>query len=396
MNNPSNPSSPSPAVLRMSQPWEMIDALMGGTETMRAAGPRFLPKNTAEPSEAYQRRLAASFLFNGYRRAIETLSGKPFSQPLQLGDDVPELLVEYAKDIDLQGRNLHAFAHDVFRTALSHGLSHILVDHPKVPTLPDGKSHTLADQRAAGRPYFVHLHPDAMLGWRSERINGVETLTQLRFLETIEEPDPVNEWATKEIKQVRVIEPNAWRIYRKGQDDKWLATVYGQRTGFMTARPPLLDLAWLNVEHWQSASDQSNILHVARVPILFASGFESTDPITVGAGIAVTTDDPNANLRYVEHQGAAIEAGRQSLKDLEERMSLLGGLLLTQKPGMKTATEKAIETAEAESSLGLMALNLQDALDLALDYAAKWEGIITGGGTVKVFTDFGKADAGGV
>src|SRR5258706_573468 len=308
MNNPSNPSSPSPAVLRMSQPWEMIDALMGGTETMRAAGPRFLPKNTAEPSEAYQRRLAASFLFNGYRRAIETLSGKPFSQPLQLGDDVPELLVEYAKDIDLQGRNLHAFAHDVFRTALSHGLSHILVDHPKVPTLPDGKSHTLADQRAAGRPYFVHLHPDAMLGWRSERINGVETLTQLRFLETIEEPDP----------------------------------------------------------------------------------------ITVGAGIAVTTDDPNANLRYVEHQGAAIEAGRQSLKDLEERMSLLGGLLLTQKPGMKTATEKAIETAEAESSLGLMALNLQDALDLALDYAAKWEGIITGGGSVKVFTDFGKADAGGV
>jgi len=35
----------------------------------------------------------------------------------------------------------------------------------------------------------------------------------------------------------------------------------------MQAKPPLLDLAWLNVEHWQSASDQSNILHVARVPI---------------------------------------------------------------------------------------------------------------------------------
>ena len=39
--------------------------------------------------------------------------------------------------------------------------------------------------------------------------------------------------------------------------------------GFMTAHPPLMDLAWLNLAHWQSASDQRHILHVARVPILF-------------------------------------------------------------------------------------------------------------------------------
>jgi len=37
----------------------------------------------------------------------------------------------------------------------------------------------------------------------------------------------------------------------------------------------------------------------------------------------VTNENPQARLEYVEHTGKAIEAGRESLKDLEERMSLM-------------------------------------------------------------------------
>ena len=45
----------------------------------------------------------------------------------------------------------------------------------------------------------------------------------------------------------------------------------------MRARPPLLDLAWLNLAHWQSSSDQRHILHIARVPILFARGMDTAE-----------------------------------------------------------------------------------------------------------------------
>lgn len=232
----------------------------------------------------------------------------------------------------------------------------------------------------------MHIRHDQILGWRSERIAGVETLTQLRILETVTEP--AGRWGIAKIDQVRVLEPNAWQTYRKDQRGEWalydegtvtlgaipLATVYTCREGFMQARPPLLDLAYLNVEHWQSSSDQANILHVARVPILFASGF-SDGTLQIGAGSAVTNDDPAAKLGYVEHSGAAIAAGRESIQDLEERMSLMGAQLLVRKPGARTATEKAIDSADADSALSLMARTAEDSIEQALQFMADWESI---------------------
>ncbi|MGR5448171.1 DUF4055 domain-containing protein, partial [Vibrio jasicida] len=84
-----------------------------------------------------------------------------------------------------------------------------------------------------------------------------------------------------------------------------------------TGVPPLAELAYMNVEHWQSKSDQQTILHVARVPILFAKML-GDNKITVGGAAVVKCEDENGDLKYVEHGGAAIEAGRLSLLDLED------------------------------------------------------------------------------
>jgi hypothetical protein len=87
---------------------------------------------------------------------------------------------------------------------------------------------------------------------------------------------------------VRVLEPGTWTVYRKvrGEDgvDVWVIAdegvttigvipfipVYGLRKDFMIGSAPMIELAHANVEHWQSKSDQQTILHVARVPMLFA------------------------------------------------------------------------------------------------------------------------------
>jgi hypothetical protein len=45
------------------------------------------------------------------------------------------------------------------------------------------------------------------------------------------------------------------------------------------------------------------------------------------------------------------------------------------KPGTRTATEKAIDTAEANSALSLMARNLEDSLEYALQFMSDWEGL---------------------
>jgi hypothetical protein len=417
------PDSLSAEVSAMAQPWPMVTALLGGTTEMRKAAQTYLPRHPAESMDAYTFRLNTSTLYNAFSRTIETMASKPFAEPLKPSEDMPPELVGvtdeekrktkpgWIDNIDLEGRDLQAFGHAAFRKAMAYGPTYILVDYPQVQGV-----QTLADQKASGaRPYFVLIDPTNVLGWKAERINGVQTLTQFRFKEWAAEP--AGRFAESRVEQVRVLERTIgtkdeparcwWETWRQNDKAEWflhdeglisigeipVAPIYCKRTGFMTAEPPLLDLAHLNVEHWQSASHQTNILRVARVPILFAAGWEvdAQNPLVIGAGSAVANADPAAKLEYVEHSGKAIEAGQTSIEKLEERMAVMGMELLVSKPGSKTATEASIDTAENTSALSAMVQNLEDSLAMALAFAAKWAGLKTGG-SVNLEGNYAKLD----
>jgi hypothetical protein len=331
-----------------------------------------------------------------------------FAEPIALGDDVPGKIKAFAENIDLAGRNLNVFAYDVFQDALAAaGVSYVLAEMP--PELEDGA--TRADEIAQGRrPYLVHIQAEDIIGWKSEIISGQETLTQLRIQECAYEPDPKTPYEDAEIEQIRVLEPGSWQIWRKrtqgdGLPEEWfkyadgktsldhipLSVVYLKRDGFMTGEPPLEDLAYTNLAHWQSQSDQRNILHVARVPILFGAGFDDSTKVVVGAGTIARTSDPAAKLTYVEHSGAAIGSGRDDLKDLELQMQVLGLQLLMPTPN-KTATGEIRDDVKENSQLAMMAKALEDALEQALSDMAEYDGMgKDAGGSLIVNTDFGIA-----
>ena len=69
---------------------------------------------------------------------------------------------------------------------------------------------------------------------------------------------------------------------------------------------PLLDLAWLNIAHWQSSSDQRHVLTVARFPMLAGSGVPENTNVVVGPDRMLTTPNADGKFYYVEHTGAAI------------------------------------------------------------------------------------------
>ena len=265
-------------------------------------------------------------------------------------------------------------------------------------------ARTLADERAIGaRPYMVAVRHGQILGWKAQRNNCATVLTQLRLAESKEEDD--GEFGVKQVPRVRVLAPGSWAVYMPGakQEDDWVleeqgtttlkaipfAPVYGRKRGFMDGVSPLLDLAYLNVKHWQSQSDQDTILHVARVPILLATGFEDKDDIKVGASTAIKTTSADADLKWVEHTGKAIDAGKDSLSDLEDQMIQAGAELLIKKPGAnRTATESAIEADANKSDLQRIVEGFEDGLDQALQFMADYAKLGTGG-SVSLFKDFG-------
>lgn len=387
----------SDAVVKMSRVWVMVDALMAGTQGMRDAGEAYLPRWPNEELTDHAQRLAVATLYPAYSRTVEILAAKPFSKPVSLSDDTPALIQDYAQNIDLEGRNLHAFAADTLTDTIAYGLSGVLVEYPKIEGV-----QTLEQERAAGaRPYFVRYKHGQILGWRTQKVAGVVKLAQLRLLESVEEAN--GEFGLDSVEQVRVLEPGMWRTYRRvpGRKDEWsmhdegmtslseipFVFFYGKRSGFGLGEPPLQELAFQNVEHWQSKSDQQNILHVARVPILTIIGADDAS-ITVGAASAVKLPQ-NADMKFIEHSGAAIGAGRDDLKDLEDRMVQAGAEMLVRKAGAPiTARQVDGETEGNRCALQRIAEDFEDAMDQCLQYMADWIGE-PDGGSISLHKDFG-------
>jgi hypothetical protein len=383
-------------------------ALMGGTTAMREAGTVYLPKFSAESPEAYDARLRASWLFNGYRKTVRDMTGRVFDKPVELAEGGAQALSDWEPNVDLAGRDLSTFAAEVFKDGLSGpGISWIMVDAPA----RDGTVTRAQAQAANLRPYLTHLTIEDVLGWRVEAINNVPTVTMLRIMEKLTERDPRDEFAEVKIDQVRVLDVSdetggrvRTRLYRKGSavDAKWeqfgedslsdmteitVAPFYANRTGFWKAEPVLDDLADINIAHWQSQSDQRNILHFARVPLLVRTGWDGeSSALALGAATTMDSSSPDAKVMWVEHSGQAIAAGRQDLKDLEFQMETHGLQLLATRA--QSATGEALDAAKETSQLAMMADSLRDALERALGWMLVYAGQ-SGTVSVNVNTDFG-------
>ncbi|SRR5579859_1066402 len=407
----------SAAVQKMAEPWPMIQALIDGTGAMRAAGKTFLPQFPKETEDAYKIRLGQAVLFAAFSNTVDVLAAKPMSREMSI-NGVPPQIEALFDDIDGQDSTLASFTMQRLREALQFGIGGILVDAP-----PNPGTRTVAEEKAAGiRPYFCAYSAPSILGWRVEKVtrnpNATDAdkdqdkigfkLTQLRLLESVTEPD--GDFGEKQVKQVRVLMPGIWQVWRMVQDptnagrqvwaifDQGVTTLtyipffffYGYKLGFGIGKSPLLDLAYANVEHWQSSSDQQNILHVARVPILFGKGFPEDANVVVGANSITLVSSADADMKFVEHTGAAIDAGRQSIVDIEDRMRQLGAELLIQQTLNVTATQTISEGEASKSKLQQIVEDFEETLEKAIDCLGDWMKLPCNA-EVSLFKDFGAA-----
>jgi len=398
--------------------WVMIQALLGGTETMRSQGETFLPKYERESDTHWDQRISRAVLTNMVELTSDHLTGQALKVPPQPDEDVPEQIVELLEDVDGQGTALPTFARGVFKEAVDKAFTHVLVDMPSLAPNEDGSARTMEQDRSEGiRPHWIHIPPENMIFMHSVTENGKEVLTQIRFKEDIVE---VVGWEEQVKERIRVMMRGmdedgnfvtAWQLWEKIEVSKnkyeWrltdegtmdideipLVTFYTAKDGLSYGKPPLLDLAYLNVAHWQSGSDQRNILTVTRFPLLAASGALVEDdtgdgPVSVGPHSFLHMPDPQGKFYYVEHQGQAISAGREDLKDLEEQMASYGAEFLKKRPANEGVTARVLDTSESLSSLQVWAIDFKDALENCLMLTAKWLGIENAaGGSILLDSD---------
>ena len=416
---------PSDDYLAASVTWTLTNTLRGGTPAMRAAGKDYLPAYEREPPERYEVRLNRSVLTNLYAKTSDKLVGKPLKKDIELNEDVPADIANFAiDDIDKMGTSLMVFVKNVLESAVDHGVVHVLVDMPDAATIAQQQGEFVTQdengdtRRALSlrqereleiRPYARIVPATDLIGWKWELRQGKKVLTQIRIREIAKQNAADDEFQQIIRHRVRVFDETRWRLFEKSLDsEEWtvieqgvntlgkipLVSFYTNKIEFMIGQPFLLDIAYLQVKHWQSSSDQQNILHVARVPILFGAGWgdgeKTQKELTVGASFGML-GPKGATLTYVEVTGAAIEAGEKDIKNIEQEIQLIGMELLVQRPtGNVTATARVMDQTEADSPMQMIVTELENAVGEVFDLFAEWLNLgEDGGGTVAIHKDFG-------
>jgi hypothetical protein len=370
----------------MEAHWVLIEDLMGGTYGMRRKHRRYLPQEPRELDESYDNRLARSVVPPYYQRLERMLAGMLTRKPVKL-QDVSDAIREHLFDVDMQGNDLNVWTYETARKLVRYGHIGCLVDAPS----------------NGGRPYWCTYTPRQILGYRTEQQDGQQRLIQLRLQETVLEADPDSKYGEKQIDQVRVLTPGQYQIHQRQDNGEYEVTdegttslpeipfsvAYSNRVGFMESRPPLEDIAELNLKSYQVQSDLDNQLHISAVPMLAFFGFPtSAEEVSAGPGEALAFP-ADGRAEYIEPQGRSFDFQFKRLEQIEAQINELGlSAVLGQKLSAETASAKMIDRSQGDSTMMVIAQNVQDMIDNSLKFHAQFMGQQEAAGSCTVNRDF--------
>lgn len=380
--------------------WTLVDDVWNGDDQIKSKTTTYLPQEAEESDDSYNTRLKRSIFTNYYRHLITTNASTVFNRSIMFeeSEDIinKDIFNDFVANADSEGRDLNQVSESIFESAFNFGVSYVYVDYPILDN-----PLTLKDERISNiRPYTVEISNLCVIDLRTERVNNEDILVHFRYFDSfvrwdketfkeelvgrirvydldLEREQPffsVYEKENGREKWVRIIEPTLIR----NQTRIPLVPVYTKRHKPFIGKPPKIDIARLNIRHYQSQSDQINSLHFARIPILHIDGMDElntkgesgTRKWSINTTINTTG---GGTIKWIEHSGKALESGEKDIERTVTQMETLGlSMRLNSKPGSVSATAEAIDKAEADSPVLSAANNLQSSLEKIFEYAGNY------------------------
>lgn len=378
-----NPSFKDSTYTKRIAAFQKMDDFREGLEAVKGR----LIQWEREDDKAFASRKERATLYNATKKIVNASVGMIFSKEIAYTDLCPQFM-EIEDDVDNNDSDLNEFMKECAESALWSGISYILLDTPTSDIQPE----TLQQQRELGiRPYFTKIEAKQVINKRFSHINGTNQLTQMTIEETVTEYE--EGFSEKEVTQWRVLFIGGGMVYRKKQDDTYsvvktwatglsyipIVPVYSNKVGFFDATPKLIDIADLNLKHfnYQSQLDKTLFIAANPIPVIWGrtggdndsiSGGKSKE-VVIGVDTAITFRDKNeGDFAWVEFEGKSVDKLQEEIKNIETRIATLGLSMLTQANTTKTATERKIDSAEENSDLSSFAKSIEWSANTAYIY----------------------------
>ena len=234
-----------------------------------------------------------------------------------------------------------------------------------------------------------------MRGWRTEDNRSTSALTMVRYSERVSVPE--GEFGEEIYEQIRVLTPGMYKVYRYRDarpaaqpqgglvlveggttsiDEIPLTTVYSNRIATLVSKPPMVEVAELNLAYAQRFCDYHHSIHVGAQPIFCLRGstprIHRPGPEREHRGAAPTDGD----AMYVEPTSDAYDAQLKCLQTLEEQIRSLGvSVLAKQNISNSTAEAKRLDRIDSDSIMALVSEDLASAVQDIMRIAGKYAGV---------------------
>lgn len=394
-----------PEVIEAMPDLELIHDLLGGPRAMWDRSGTYIRQWSDEDDAVYNIRRLCEPVTDLFGRTLSASVGKLFAKPPKIEFPVQEERFRAQWDnIDAAGTKGDVAAKEFASDGVGDGYALILVDHT---TAPEGATVTAANESDLGlRPVWAFYARAAVCSWRTAVIDNAETLVQLVLAESAEEPagafgtaavtyyrelyvaNGVAGWrlwrAPAEAGQEFVKESEGLFRNRKGETRKTipLAVGYaGRREGAFCATPPLRGVAYANLAHWRVATELTFGRQVAAIEQPVVNGaLLNADGTTGGAlklgwltGVNVTAE---GKFGWAGPSGVGLDQLAKGKVEKEQEIAAMGLSFLSRDTrAAETAEAKRLDAAAEDSTLATAAQGIEDALNLAWEFHAWYEGV---------------------
>ncbi|QPH88786.1 DUF4055 domain-containing protein [Campylobacter concisus] len=334
--------------------WQLMrDALAG-----EVAKEKYVPKLSDQEAEEYSAYVGRAEFYNATARTQVALTGLLFAKPPKV--ELPEALKSIGENISLDDDTLEALAKNIADECLSVGRCGVLVDLPSVEKADYSK---LEAERLNLRAYATLYKAENIINWKTTKINGSNVTSLVVLAETYAEPTQ-DEFVDKIKTRYRVLDLHEGyyrqRVFSEtkagnfevvseiypsanGQKLEYLPFTFFNVNDLKTAveKPPLLDLAKVNISHFRSEVDLEHGTHFTALPTPYVTGYqgESSEKLKIGSTAVWVINDPSAKVGFLEFSGAGLSTLENRIAVKEKRMSILGARLLLDEKKTAEATE---------------------------------------------------------
>lgn len=386
---------------KMIDRWVTCEDVADGQAAIHAKGTRYLPKLKEEKDDDYKARKCRALFYNATWRTIAGLQGLLFrKQPVINSSSIMDSMID---DITLDGQSLYDFAYDLSEDALEVGRVGVLVDRAMQST----EGMTEAEVAKLNlRPYLKEYDAKSIINWRKSVINGINKLSLVVLLESEEIQE--NEFKTVSEPRYKVLDmingvyrQRLFMIDDKDQDvllSESYPVINGQFfdyipfvcigadcVGIDVESPPLEDLVFTNLSHYNVTADYEHGCHYTGLPTAVISGYTKQDAdekLYIGSPAAWVFSDPQSKASFLEFTGQGLTALENNLRSKEQMMAVLGARMLSSdKKGIEAADTAAIHRSGENSILSGISRNISSGLSWALSVMEQWAG---GGGDVSI------------